>query len=191
MWCGPLWGRVRSPIPLLDMEFTMPEHVESVKRIGAFFREQAKEAGGRWQEQFTNYADQLEGAERELVRLYGLTSALPPDLGNVHDLPPELLEELTIAKGDDLEDQLVTVINAYGGEASLDQILVGLYRKFKVIQKRRFIQNKLYRMEAVWSVEGRKGVYTTTQPPEEPANQGESSTVYGAVPNDMEDEIPF
>ena len=53
-----------------------------------------------------------------------------------------------------------------GGTATLDQILVGLNRKFKVAQKRRFLQNKLYRMPMVWSVPGRKGVYTT-EPPEE------------------------
>jgi hypothetical protein len=110
------------------------------------------------------HAGSLEAASKRLFTLEGLTSALPPDLGNIHDLPQELLDELSVAKTDELEDQLVTVINAYGGEASLDQILVGLFRKFKVVQKRRFIQNKLYRMPMVWSVEGRKGYYTTTEP---------------------------
>ncbi|WP_139257507.1 hypothetical protein [Natronohydrobacter thiooxidans] len=142
----------------------MPEHVDSVNRVAAFFREQANTSSAQWREKFTTFAAQLEGASQELVKLYGLTSALPPDLGNIHDLPPDLLEELAITKGDELDDQLVTVINAYGGEASLDQILVGLYRKFQVKQKRRFLQNKLYRMTTVWSVEGRKGIYTTTQP---------------------------
>ena len=169
----------------------MPEHVESVKRIAAFFRDQAKEASGHWPEKFSKYAEQLEGTEVELVRLYGLTSALPPDLGNVHDLPAELLEELTVGKGDDLEDQLVTVINSYGGEASLDQILVGLYRKFKLLQKRRFIQNKLYRMDMIWSVEGKKGVYTT----EEVAHHDPLVTATAMMEpphnDELEDEIPY
>jgi len=142
----------------------MPEHVESVNRIAAFFREQSQSAAPQWKDRFEAYTASLEAVSEEMVRLYGLTSALPPDLGNVHDLPAELLEELSIGKGDELDDQLVTVINAYGGEASLDQILVGLYRKFKVTQKRRFLQNKLYRMPMVWSVEGRKGIYTTIEP---------------------------
>lgn len=176
----------------------MPEHVESVKRIAAFFRDQAKEASGHWPEKFTKYAEQLESAEVELVRLYGLTSALPPELGNVHDLPAELLEELSISKGDELDDQLVTVINSYGGEASLDQILVGLYRKFKVTQKRRFLQNKLYRMPMIWSVEGRKGIYTTTpqdEPNEAIGDVSETSvsqnTLQHVRPSYMEDEVPF
>lgn len=167
----------------------MPEHVESVNRIAAFFRDQAKDAAPQWREKFDRYAGQLETTKEELVRLYGLTSALPPDLGNVHDLPPELLEELSIAKSDELEDHLVTVINAYGGEANLDQILVGLYRKFKVSQKRRFIQNKLYRMSMVWSVEGKKGVYTTVEPKNAPAQ--ESSSTFQIDTGNLEDEVPF
>uniref|UniRef100_UPI003B521D04 hypothetical protein n=1 Tax=Roseovarius indicus TaxID=540747 RepID=UPI003B521D04 len=171
----------------------MPEHVESVNSIATFFQEQAKESAPQWRERFVKYAGQLKAASEELVRLYGLTSALPPDLGNVHDLPSDLLEELSIAKSDDLEDQLVTVINAYGGEASLDQILVGLYRKFNVVQKRRFVQNKLYRMEMVWSVEGKKGVYTTTEVEDiisEPSDNG-SRVVSGRNSIEYDDEIPF
>ncbi|SDN27513.1 hypothetical protein SAMN05216196_1013 [Lutimaribacter pacificus] len=171
----------------------MPEHVESVNRIAAFFREQAETANPQWKDKFANFATALEAAKDELVRLYGLTSALPPDLGNVHDLPPELLEELSIAKSDELEDQLVTVINAYGGEATLDQILVGLYRKFKVSQKRRFIQNKLYRMSMVWSVDGKKGVYTTSEPDEfdDLLKDDIESKGFRIDTGNVEDEVPF
>ncbi|MCD1621097.1 hypothetical protein K7H20_23965 [Salipiger manganoxidans] len=187
----------------------MPEHVESVKRIAAFFHDQVKIAQPQWKGKFEQYAAQLEAASDELVKLYGLTSALPPDLGNIHDLPTELLDELSVAKTDELEDQLVTVINSYGGEASLDQILVGLYRKFKVTQKRRFLQNKLYRMAMVWSVDGRKGYYTTTEP-DDPSVKGVDETGRShsvtALPAsvggfdellrdvkavDIDDEIPF
>jgi len=115
---------------------------------------------------FKEMASELGRAAEHMTHLEALTSALPPDLGNIHDLPHELLDELSVAKTDEIEDQIVTVINAYGNEASLDQILVGLYRKFGVVQKRRFLQNKLYRMSMVWSVPGRKGIYTTTEPVE-------------------------
>ena len=147
-------------------------------------------------ERFEQLANQLSDIPLELVRLYGLTSSLPVDLGNIHDLPPELLEELSITKADEIEDQLVTVIRAYGDEASLDQILVGLYRKFKVTQKRRFLQNKLYRMDTVWSVPGRKGIYTTTEPempsPKFQIDTGEDGGDYNdSNHNDMADEIPF
>jgi len=62
------------------------------------------------------------------------------------DLPPELLKELSAGHADKLEDQIVDVMRAHGGSADLDQLLIGLYRKSKVVQKRRFLQNKLWRM---------------------------------------------
>ena len=173
----------------------MPEHVESVNGIAAFFRDQIKDAGPQWRDRFTRYAEQLESASDELVRLYGLTSALPPDLGNIHDLPAELLEEISVAKTDELEDQLVTVINSYGSEASLDQILVGLYRKFKVVQKRRVVQNKLYRMTMIWGVDGRKGYYTTTDPRHaSPYDDDDILAGFEASSvntEDLDDQIPF
>lgn len=113
---------------------------------------------------WTKMARILSDARSELIRLYSLTEALPPDLGDVHSLPKALRDQLTATKTDELENQLVTVINALGGTANLDQILVGLFRKFELVQERRFIQNKLYRMtknDLVWSVPKKKGVYTT------------------------------
>ncbi|WP_170573739.1 hypothetical protein [Ruegeria atlantica] len=178
----------------------MAEYVENVKRVASELREWAaknrdadRSAAG---ERMETLADLLDGVPDELMRLSALTSALPPELGNIHDLPQELLDELTVSKADELEDQIVTVINAYGGEASLDQILVGLFRKFKVVQKRRFMQNKLYRMTMVWSVDGRKGVYTTKEP--DPfANDMHEATEGDEVESDPfsidseDSEIPF
>jgi hypothetical protein len=174
----------------------MAESVESVKAVAAFLRTAAeKNQNAETRALLFEHALAADFAAQEIVKLKGLTSALPPDLGNIYDLPQELLDELSIAKGDELEDQLVTVINAYGGEASLDQILVGLFRKFGSLQKRRFIQNKLYRMEMVWSVEGKKGFYTTTKPVEvPPANRWDDEPEQpgkGISPSDMEDEVPF
>ena len=62
------------------------------------------------------------------------------------DLPAELLKELSAGHADQLEGQIVEVMQAHGGSADLDQLLIGLYRKSKVVQKRRFLQNKLWRM---------------------------------------------
>lgn len=175
----------------------MAESVQYVKDVAEFLRVAGeKDANSERGQRLISYADVVDSAAAEISRLRSLTSALPPDLGDIHDLPQELIDELSAAKTDELEDQLVTVINSYGGEASLDQILVGLYRKFKAMQKRRFIQNKLYRMEAVWSVDGKKGFYTT-QKPEDPqdsegyrASEGYSSQSGYGEPDD-ETQIPF
>lgn len=175
----------------------MPNPVESVKSVSDFLRASGDRTTNlEMQVKLRRHAETLDSISAELVRLLDLTKAIPPEIGSIHDLPDELVKELTASKTDELEDQIVTVINAYGGEADLDQILVGLFRKFKVIQKRRFLQNKLYRMEMVWSVEGKKGVYTTTEPQEEsyvePEPDDEVAPVsgYGSY-TDMDDDIPF
>lgn len=173
----------------------MPEHVESVKQVvrdlNAWAIQQDQKGNSSVSAKMKEMARVVEDASDEMVRLYGLTTALPPDLGNIHDLPKELLDELSVAKTDELEDQIVAVINAYGGEASLDQILVGLFRKFQVVQKRRFLQNKLYRMTMVWSVEGRKGIYTLTEPTPADSDDEIDAGYFDTPASDDMDEIPF
>ncbi|WP_422364562.1 hypothetical protein [Pyruvatibacter mobilis] len=176
----------------------MTEFLQTLKNLRSVYERAAaneRASNPTSADQRAQTARELLAVEEELIRLKGLTSALPPDLGNISDLPEELRAELSIAKTDELEDQIVTVINAYGGTASLDQILVGLFRRFKVVQKRRFLQNKLYRMTMVWSVDGRKGVYTTTEPPEGTAETGKATVKedewdFEPSPND-ETEVPF
>lgn len=169
----------------------MTDHVDSVKEVSAFLRAAStKNKNPEMQCVLVSHADTLDSVVDEMVRLYGLTTALPPDLGNIHDLPQELLSELSVSKADDLEDKLVTVINSYGGVASLDQILVGLYRKFEISQKRRFLQNKLYRMEMVWSVEGKKGVYSTKEP-EPDAEVEPDIQPHDASPPTEDSKFPF
>lgn len=167
----------------------MSEYSESVKHIADLLRESAgKTSNPDKVERLTRHAATLDLAVDEIVRLAGLTTALSPDLGNIHDLPQDLLNELSVAKNDELENQIVTVINSYDGEASLDQILVGLFRKFKVAQKRRFLMNKLYRMSMIWSVDGKKGIYTLTEPDEV---EEAPVTSHGGGSSDDDTEIPF
>ncbi|MBV9989900.1 MAG: hypothetical protein JOZ72_01290 [Alphaproteobacteria bacterium] len=70
----------------------------------------------------------------------------PLDADDLSDLPPELVAELSTPQVDLLERQIANVLEALGGAGDLDQILIGLYRRFQVVQKRRFLQNKLWRM---------------------------------------------
>lgn len=88
---------------------------------------------------------------------------LPDDLA---DLPPELLDELSDSiKGE--TDPLIKIINARGGTATLDEILIDLWRKYKEVGKRPIISNKLYRLSKrglCWAVPGKKGIYSTTRP---------------------------
>jgi hypothetical protein len=82
---------------------------------------------------------------------------------NLADLPPELLKELSIGQLDTLEQQIVAVFEGEGGGANLDQVLIGLYRKFRVVQTRRFVQNKIWRMVRkgrLAKTKGERGVFT-------------------------------
>lgn len=65
---------------------------------------------------------------------------------DLSDLPGELLKELRLGPRTSLDAQILDVFQAMGGTATLDDILIGLYRKFSVVQKRRFLQNVLWRM---------------------------------------------
>jgi hypothetical protein len=112
---------------------------------------------------------------------------LSSELGDLSDIPKELLSELTIPQGDELEMQILSVIKAFGGTAALDQILVGLFRRFKLVQKRRFVSNKLWRMTqkgVSHPISGKRGIYTLGPAPETEAE-------FQVRISEMDDEIPF
>jgi hypothetical protein len=69
-------------------------------------------------------------------------------LGDISDLPQALRDQLNAPKIGDLEAKIIeTIRSRFDGVASIDEIIVGLYRDFKyVTQDRRFIANKVYRM---------------------------------------------
>lgn len=79
-------------------------------------------------------------------------------------LPEELLAQLSDRAKKGQNDPLVQIIQDRGGMATLDEILIDLYRRYNEIGTRNIIANKLYRLSKqglVRSVEGKKGVYST------------------------------
>jgi hypothetical protein len=78
----------------------------------------------------------------------------------IDGLPKELLEELSISESDKTEFNISSVITELGGVASLDRLLVALFRQSGEITKRAPLNQRLYRMvqkEMIYSVgeEGR------------------------------------
>lgn len=71
---------------------------------------------------------------------------MQPDLGDLSDLPEELLRELRATRMDELDDRIVAILNDSDSALNIDQILIGLYRKFSAIHSRAFLLNKLYRL---------------------------------------------
>lgn len=84
----------------------------------------------------------------------------------VEGLPAELVQELSISDGDRTEFVILKIIRELGGIASLDRILVGLYRQTNEIMKRTTLTSRIYRMTQkglLYSVPNRKGVYSTRE----------------------------
>ena len=82
-------------------------------------------------------------------------------LGDVADLPDELKAQIKISDSDQLEMDVIEVIRSLDGEAAIDEILVGLWRKTNKVHERDFLARKLYRMtqgNLIYSAK-RKGYY--------------------------------
>lgn len=131
------------------------------------------------------YASSLE---REVVSLSAKLKPLPSRLGDLSDLPEELRAELSVPRTDELENQIMVVIQSYGGTADLDQILIGLFRNFKIVQKRKYLQQRAWKLcqkNMIWSIRGKKGVYTLNEPAEEEKEKIPKER------DELDDEIPF
>lgn len=124
----------------------------------------------------------LEYLEQQKTRETFAGVSVPPvpnsDADDITGLPPELLAELSMTSAKAQSDVLVQIINERGGTATLDQILIDLYKKHGEVGKRVLIQNRLYRLYKkghLWPLPGRKGVYTTA-----PQTDGDGSERNGA-----------
>lgn len=93
---------------------------------------------------------------------------LPPEIGSrfgdLSDLPQELLQQIPAIRMDSQERQILDVVRNFDGVASVDEILVGIYRLTGLVEDRKRIAGKLYRMvqsrpPMLQSVEGKRGVY--------------------------------
>ncbi|WAC47364.1 hypothetical protein OVA03_11685 [Asticcacaulis sp. SL142] len=83
-------------------------------------------------------------------------------IGDMSDLPESLKKQLQINKMDELEEKIINVIDSFDKIANIDEILVGLYRKYELLLERTYLSNKLYRMtkaNLIESVREKKGVY--------------------------------
>lgn len=88
----------------------------------------------------------------------------------LQSLPEELVKELSITESDKLDYSIAEIIAQQGGVASLDRILVELYRLSGEILKRQNLNARIYRMVQkgmIYSVPGKKGVYSSEEIPED------------------------
>lgn len=89
-------------------------------------------------------------------------------IGNIADLPDSVKSQLEITQIDDLEQKLLSTLNQrFGGVATIDELIVGLYRDFWYeTNDRQDVIDKLQKMadKGLLKVsETKKGVYEATQ----------------------------
>jgi hypothetical protein len=102
-------------------------------------------------------------AEAEQARVDPFNMPKKLRLGDLSDLPKELLDDLNLTTADEAETQIQEVVASFGGVAAVDEIMVGLWRRFNIIFKRQPLASKLYRMtkkELLHSVPQRRGLYS-------------------------------
>jgi hypothetical protein len=83
----------------------------------------------------------------------------PADL---EGLPDELLAQLAISSSDKADFEILSIFEQLGGIASLDQVIIALYKKTGEIPERAKINAKIYRISQkglLEPVEGKKAVY--------------------------------
>jgi len=119
-----------------------------------------------------------------------------PELGDLSDLPPELVKELNLNAPSELEQRIIAIIKSSDDKkANINTILVELFKRHKVVQKRRNMQNKLWRMmdqKLIWGVDGEKGVYTTNKPARTTLPGLDTKTGFEEADiNDPDWEVPF
>ena len=173
----------------------MADPLDAVKALAADHRRWARDAEAENPARakvFTTRSEALEAIAHELDAARKRLRPLSNDFGDLSDLPESVIEHLNLAKIDELEQQMRDIVAAADGkEIGLDQIIIELYRRHRVVpQSRTFIMNKLYRMGKkgiIEPVEGRKGVYLL---PKISTGWG-SDRSKGGFADDLDDDIPF
>lgn len=167
----------------------MADPLESVKTLATNYRRWANECADEDPARSRRHiamADHLYAVSVELEDARKRLRPISSNYGDLSDLPEEVLAELSLTKVDELEQQLRDIITSgNGAEVGLDTVIIELYRRHKVVQPRRFIMNKLYRMGQkglIEGVEGRKGVYVVP-----PVRRPQPA----AFDTDLDDDVPF
>lgn len=89
-------------------------------------------------------------------------------IGNIGDLPDSVKNQLEITQIDDLEQKVLSTLNQrFAGVATVDEVIVGLYRDFGYETKaRQDVIDKLQKMSDAGLLrlrEGKQGIYESTE----------------------------
>jgi hypothetical protein len=140
-------------------------HSKNIKRA-----EKHRETAAKFSK-LLKYIDELESRANENKLLSRPQAhALSLSFDEIEDLPPELLHELSVSDGDRTDFTIMRILEGVGGIASLDRLLVGLYRETGEVMKRSTLTSRVYRMSQkglLYAVPNKKGVYSMKEMTEE------------------------
>lgn len=129
-------------------------------------------------------------AQEQTTKADVLIDPLRLSPSDIEDLPEELLAELSLNESDKKEFLIMDIIDEVGGVASLDRILVSLYRRTGEIEKRAKMVSRLYRMttkNVIYALPDKKGVYSTK--PIETTGQLDFDGARGETPEEGSDLV--
>lgn len=107
----------------------------------------------------------LESQREKEIRLASLSSGrIGRRLGDLSRIPPELLKELAAPQRDAIETQIIAAIEEdYDGIASIDEVILGVFDRTKMVKTRKYITNKLGKLAADGVLfKGKRGFYATS-----------------------------
>jgi len=161
------------------------KHIGFVNNQAAFHERQAErfssdirrvELHNSTVEKFNQLAAFLESQRQKIEADEPLRSSgverLSLSWDEIEGLPEELLSELSISQSDKFDFHIVAAVDEAGGIASLDRLLVSLFKSTGEIIKREKLNSRIYRLiqkDMLYSVPGKKGVYSTRPIEEEVA----------------------
>ena len=108
------------------------------------------------------YADLEELSLKNSTREKNSEPRLNLTPADLEGLPQELINQLALSDSDKTEFLIIECVEDLGGIASLDQILICLYKKTNEIHERSKLNAKVYRAiqkNLLKSVEGKKAIY--------------------------------
>lgn len=100
-------------------------------------------------------------------------------LGEIDDLPDELKSQLVGMDVDGKDTKVCDIVIDFSGVANINEIMVGLYRKYNQIIKRHSVQSRVNRMVAkgrLFRTPGNRGYYQTSDPVGNKKSEPDAST---------------
>ena len=136
-------------------------------------------------ERFRSLLSRIESLLSENAEGSPVREKINISLTDLQDIPPELLEELSVSETDIQEMVIEDIIIKNSGVISLDKLIVKFFHRQKEVLRRNTLTSRLYRMAEkgmIFNVPGKRGYYSSFE-----MNETEVRKYFGK-PEDLPEE---